>query len=219
MKPTASQRMPERARLASAIERHRGAAEQLARVEAAIQKLYDDSIASRTKIAAARDALHIARHGQSEILISKALGEPAPDLPDPAEAERVLSECERQLEDGREARKHLEAEAQRARSSAGLAKDAVDRAVGDVVAIDPALVRLRAEYARTMASAARLWRSLRSAGVLGVNNIVTRLDGDDPAWIDALAALRENPDAPLPGLPPEEPLDDARAGGHKRAAA
>ena len=88
----------------------------------------------------------------------------------------------------------------------------------DAVASDPALATLKAEYARTMARAARLWRALRAVDVT-VFNVVERLGGDDAEWTAALARLCEDPDAPLPGLPPDEPLDDARAGGHKRAAA
>ena len=186
MKPTASQRMPERARLAAMIERHREAEAQLARIEHAIQKLYDFNITSRTRIAAARDALAIARHGRSEIIIAKALGEPGPDVPDPVEAERVLAECERELDDARKERAILEASAGRAKSVLGLAETALNRAVAEVVAADPKLATLRDEFERTMAAAGRLWRSLRSAGVPGVN-IVARLGGDDADWIDALA--------------------------------
>ena len=215
-KPTASARLPERARLAAAIERHDAAKAVFARIEQAIEKIKSDRIGDYTSIASARDALAVARSGRSEILISKALDEPAPDLPDIASAQATLDAAEASLDASRAALRTLEGEAQRARSTLDLAEQALKRAVAEVVAGDPTLKTLEAEFARSMARSAQLWRALRTAGVF-VNNVVEQIGGDDPAWISVLAVLRENPDAPLPDLPPDEPLDHARPGGRRAA--
>jgi hypothetical protein len=216
---SASARLPERARLAAAIERHAEAAGQLARVEAAVQKLYDDNIASRTKIAAARRGLSIAAAGRSEILISQALGEPAPDLPDPLECERVLSECERELDDGRKARHLLEAEAQRAKFALDLTEMGLKRAVADVVASDPALAALRAEFERC-----RLRLSVLIGALLGAGVTTSRVAWGESAfvpaadWVNALVALRTDADGRLPGIPPEDGPDAGSRDGRKAAA-
>lgn len=215
---TASARLPERAKLAGAIERHADAKAVLDRIEQAIDKITADRIEDRVSISRAREALKIAATGRSEILIAAALNEDPPDLPDPDEAQVTLDAAEASLDASTHALRTLEDEAQRARSALGLTEIALARAVKAAVASDPALATLKAEYARTMARAARLWRALRAVDV-AVFNVVERLGGDDAEWTAALARLREDPDAVLPGLPPDEPLDDARAGGHKRAAA
>jgi chromosome segregation ATPase len=216
-KPTASARMPSRAKLAAAIERHREKADQLARVEAAIQKISDDRVNDHVSIDSARTALKIAAAGRSEILISAALGEAPPDLPSPEQAQATLDAAEAHLDNSRAALRTLEDEAGNARSVLDLAERALARAIEEVVAADPALATLKAEYVRAMARTAQLWRSLRSAGVIGANHIVERVSGDDPTWTAALARLRSDPDAHLPGLPPDEPLEHARAGGRQAA--
>jgi hypothetical protein len=208
MKPTASQRMPERARLAGAIERHRDAAEQLTRVEAAIQKILDSRIEDRVAIGRAREALKIAVAGRSEIIIADALGEPAPDLPSPAAAKAVLDECEASLDASRAALKVLEQEQARASSALGLTEMALKRAVNEAVAADPALAVLRDEFERTRAHLSKVIGAL-----LGSGNEVSRVAWTDAAflpdraWTDALARLREDPDAVLPAPPSTEPPD------------
>ncbi len=218
-KPTASQRLPERARLAAVIERHADAAEQLARVEAAIQKISDDRVNDRVAISRAREALKIAATGRSEIIIANALGEEPPDLPDPEEAQAMLDKAEASLDASRYASQVLDGEQRQAKFSLDLAERALNRAVNEVVASDPALAALRAEFERTRAHLSEVIGAL-----LGSGNEVSRIAWTeaafvpDRAWTDALTRLREDPDAELPGLPPNEPDDAHRGSDNKRAA-
>jgi hypothetical protein len=215
-KPTA--RSPERQRLADAIERHRERADDLSRVERAIQKISETRIEDRVGIGRARDAVSIARGAQSEILVMQALGEELVDQPDLAAAERTLAECEAKLDAGRASLKLLERERTRVSSALDLAEGALKRAVKDVIANDPALAALRAEFERT-----RLHLSQIIGCLLASGHEVSRVAWTevafvpDRAWTDALTRLREDPDAVLPAPPSTEPPDAGHRDGRRAA--
>lgn len=219
MKPTASARLPERAKLASAIERHGEAAGQLARIDAAIQKISDSRIEDCVAIGRAREALKIAAAGRSEILISKTLGEPPPDLPSPDEAKATLDAAEASLDASTSALRVLDGEKRQAELALYLAERALQGAVKEAVAADPALALLHGEFERT-----RLRMSTLIGALLGAGVTVSRVAWEenafiaDPAWVNAIARLREDPDAGLPSPPPDEPPDAGTRDGRKRAA-
>jgi hypothetical protein len=210
--------MPERARLAAVIERHREAAGQLARIEQAIIKIADGRVNDRIALGRAHEALKIATAGRSEILISAALGEEPPDLVSPAEAKAMLVSAEANLDTSRDTLTLLEDEANRARSALWLIETTLKTSIADVVAADPKLAALRDEFERCRRHMSALLGAMRGAGypasLIGWHPAAFE---PDPVWVSAIERLRTDPDAKLPDPPPDEPHDVHGRDGRKAA--
>jgi hypothetical protein len=219
--------------LGAAIQRHAEASAWRDHVAEAQRRLDDDYFDRRQPaVAAAEKALVEAQERAPEALVALALGEAVPDAPSVAEAEAALAEAERKLVECRAARTLLDEEAPRAQVSVDQGRFAVDVAVAAAVAADPARAALREEFVRAARRALRCAMSLRSSGLVmggaeahGLRFIITdaaapvgaRAFWPDAGWIVALAALRDDADAPLPGLPSDDP--DAGDGDSCAAAA
>jgi hypothetical protein len=224
--PPAPPRSPEREKLADAISSLAQAVYEADRVEAARQKL-DDRYFDELQPAAeeAREALVEAEEVSPQHLVDAVLeGKISEDAT--AVARINLRQAEVAVEQARSARRVLENEAERAQVAIGNARQALDKAVQNVVQADPAKQAVTAEFFRTGRHLLRLARVIRTMGiiaqgvaavdiglVLRINDIIkpgsvnstgassfTR----DPAWTSALAALREDADTLLPGLPPTD---------------
>lgn len=227
-------RSPERQRLAAAIRRHADAVAALGRIGEAQERLeaefFDVLVPA---VPAARAALEDARVAAPAALVDRLLGDAPGAGPSLAEAEAALAEAEKKLADGREARSLLAEEAARAETAVNSAQFAVGNAIRDAVASDPSLAALRAEFTRSARRALRCLQALFTAGhkigaieahglrfAIGeaAAAIGQKTFFHDSEWTAALAALRDDPDAALPGLPEPDP-DDAGDGDSTRAAA
>ncbi len=234
-KPANLARSPERKRLAEAIGWHRAAADDLARVTEAHQRL-DAEFFDRLQpaVAAAQEALAEAREAAPQAIITRMLGEEPSGAATVEKAEAALAECERKLEDARKARSLLAGEAERAEAAVHSARFAHDGALTAAVCGDPAVAALKAEFVAAGHRMLRCAQVLRTAGVLmggigahGLRAVIgeaavpmgERAFFDDPEWLAAIERLRGDPDAPLPGLPPEDPPDGVGDGSQDRAAA
>jgi hypothetical protein len=213
-------RTAERQRLADAVGRHRNAVEALDRVTAALGRLereyYDETVPAAV---AAKAALEEARQAAPAALVSRYLGDGDPgDAPSVTEAERRLAEAEREIAEARTARGMLADEAQRAQAAVDLARMALDGAIKAVVSASPELSALRAEFERARKRMSVLIGALAGAGVTTSRVAWTDDAFVPPAeWTAAVAALRDDPDAVLPGLP-DDPEPD-HADGHRGQAA
>lgn len=233
MSKQAPARSIERQRLAAAIERHRNAVVQQQRVTEALSRLdakYWDVL--EPAVAAANEALMEAKARAPDALVSAALGEQQPDdSPSVEQAEAAFADIKRKVVEVKQARKILGEEAARAQSSVAFAQRDLDAAVKAAVEADAQVRASLTEFYRAARRMLRCAKSIRTAGLFvegadahGLAFVITeaaapmgqRAFRDDPAWGAALAALRENADTVLPGLPPED-LDDV--GARNRAAA
>jgi hypothetical protein len=228
---------PTRTALAAAIARLTAAVAASTRVAEADRRLADQLFDhAQPAVTAAQKTLDAARELHPEAVLAAALGEPQlAEAPTVAAAERTLATAQRKVDEIREARLILATEATRAAAAVSAANHDRDSAVKRAIEADPAVAALRAEFHRAATRALRCAQALRTAG-LTMGGAHMRLRGilleagapvaqgafdDDPEWIAAVETLRNDPDAPLPGLPPpDEPdPDDASAGDSSRAAA
>jgi hypothetical protein len=207
--------IPEREALASAIERHRDAAAEHERTEAAFHQLEDRFfVVLQPALRAALDQLHETKRLHPQRLVASALGEPPPDDGGLSvyAAEKALSEAERAVDDAREARKLIAQEAEAKRATEAIARQAVDRCVTEVLAASPEVEALRDEYVVLRQRFSAVIGALRAAGVHGLWPLAL----DETAfanseWEAALRLLREDADASLPPLP--------QGRGHRRSDA
>jgi hypothetical protein len=234
-KPAAPPRSPERQRLADAIERHTAALQNHDRVTEAERKLTDEYFdVLLPAVTEAEERLAEARERAPEALVAAALGEPAPEGPSVAEAEAALAEAGRRAAECRAARALLAAETQRAEAAVNGARFGLDTALPRAVSADLARAALLAEFRRAARRALRIARAIQTSGLrLGgieahgmradigeaVVAVGQRAFRDDPEWLAAIANLRQDPDAALPGLPPEGDPDDDAGDRDDRAAA
>lgn len=216
--PAGPARSLERTRLAAAIEAHAAAVAQAERVTAAQQRAEDAYFELYPAVAAAREALARAREYEPLRLVDVALGD-AEDIPGAAEAEAALEEAEQRLAEARSVRSAIRDEAGRADQAVEQTKFEIDRAVAAAVAADPARAALLAEFRRVGARALHCAQALRTAGLIvqgaeahglafRIHEAPTSIDKTafrpDPGWLNAIAALREDADSVLPGLPGAE---------------
>jgi hypothetical protein len=229
-------RSPERERLATAISTLAQATYEVDRVEEARQKL-DNRLFDvlNPAVTAAREALVEAEDSAPNALVDAVLaGGISEDATAVARIE--LRQAETAVQQVREARRVLENRAAQAQIDIGNARQALDRAVAAVINADPAKKALVAEFYRSGRRTLQLARAIRTMGIIaqGVEAVdigLTLRIGDilrpggsstgqssfqrDPDWAAAVAALRDDADVALPGLPAE---DDAPAGNATKAA-
>lgn len=232
-RPAKPARSAERQRLAEAIEGYREATTDLDRARQAEEKLFDEILATREEIDAAAKALDEAIAARPQALVSATLGEPAAEGPSASDCEKRLAGLRKKLAEKREARRLVEAEAARVTDAVRMAATALDAATSSAIAADPSVAALKAEFITSACRMLRLAQVLRTAGVsmgaIEAHGLRTwigdaaapvgeRAFFDDPTWLAAIAALREDADALLPGLPPDDP-DEAGDGGEDRVAA
>lgn len=148
-----------------------------------------------------------------------------------AEAEATLAAAKAAVDEARQARRLLSEEAERSDIAVGTARQALDAAIAAAIKADPARAALVAEFDR---AARRVLRCAQRLKMIGVNRF-TEAHGlrlsisiaavpvgqtafvPDRDWAAAIAALRDDPDAPLPPLP--APEDDPAGDAGAKAAA
>jgi hypothetical protein len=217
-------RSPERQRLALAQQAHAAAMERQARVAEAQQRhdaTYFGQI--RPAVARAKEALDAPR-----ALLDNLLGDDQPAVrSNVADAANELAEAEAGVENARQARDMLADEASRAANSAAGAERDLTAAVNAVVATDPGKQAVVDELRRARRRFLQMQRILMTLGHgvdrfaaedigLGLRiyalsepgNMGSSLFTPDGAWRMALAALREDAESQLPGLPEPQPEPD-----------
>jgi hypothetical protein len=227
-------RSPERQRLAEAIDRLAAATTRAERVaeagRRASRELFDEALPAES---AAAEALAEARQRRPQAIVDRLLGAVPSGAPTLTEAEAALRRAEERVAETREARSLLEVEASRASDALHAEQRNLGNAVAAVVEADPARDAALIEFKMVANRALRLAMALKTAGLelrdvdghglrLGVADVPTPLGSSsafrpDSAWQSALAALRKDPDAPLPGLP--EPVPPPDAGDSEQVAA
>lgn len=222
-------RSPERQRLFDA-RLALSAAEGLAnRIEAARQKL-DDRLYDQLQpaVRVAQEQLDEARQAAPSLLADAALNDKSGTV-DVARAEARLAKAKAAVDEAHQAKRVLREEAERAEIQIGMARQKLDAAVTDAVKADPARQAVLDEYDRAARRALDCARVLRTLSVnpvaeahglrliIGIAPVSTGATTfvPDSVWVAALAALRLDPDQPLPGLPAEDDpagnVDAARA--------
>jgi hypothetical protein len=222
-------RSPERQRLFDAIQRRDDAVFQHERVNDALGKL-DDELFDRLEPAVrrAQEALEEAVAAAPERLVAEALGEPAGADAGPSvtEAESALKIADQALVDARSARSILRDELRGREYQVDQAKRVVDQAVSAVVSGEKGAVL--DEFIRCSQRALRCAQILRTIGtpvqgstghglMFRITDAPTTVDKlgtafrPDPDWLSATAALREDADTPLPGLPDDVVVDGEQA--------
>jgi hypothetical protein len=223
-------RSPERQRLADAIERHAEATTQAERVAQVQRRMHDEFFSRRLPDQqAAEEALAEAREREPRRLVDAVLGVTAdPTLATVAEAEAALAVAQQAVGDARRASPLLDEEARRAEFDVSEAARRLGQAFDEVVRSDESRSAQLGELNRLIDRALDVARGLRTGGLTALggrkHGLVLRIEEEpaplgtavlfkpDPAWLSALAALRRDPDAALPGLPDPEPPDAGDTG-------
>ena len=146
------------------------------------------------------------------------------------DAQHALADAEKAVNEARRVRSLLEQEIQHSEAETKLALHELDKAVAAVVSTDPARASVLSEFNRSARRALRCAQILRTAGLTvqgaqahGLRFVISaaaapmgvQAFAKDPAWLAARAALREDADAQLPGLPSAEddPAENDDAAG------
>jgi hypothetical protein len=234
--PVPPPRSPERERLAVAISTLAQCTYEADRVEEARQKLDERFFdVLQPAVTAAREALTEAEELAPNALVDAVLeGGISEDAT--AVAKINLRQAEVAVEQTRSARRVLENRAQDAQIDIGNARRNLDAAVAAVIQSDPAKKAVVSAFFAAGRRTLQLARAIRTMGIIaqGVEAVdigLTLRIGDilkpggsntgqssfqrDPDWAAAVAALRDDADVALPGLPAE---DDAPAGDATKAA-
>lgn len=212
-------RSPERARLAECIAAHADAVARLERINEALGRLNDAFFGElQPMVRKAMDRLAEAKLNEPQRFVDEFLGEAqAGGAPSLADAEKALREAESAVEHARQARKLLAEEAVRAERSVAFAESRLNEAVdaaacAESAALLPHFAKCLQQLAEAAAPLLSLPSTVMPPNVSGWHsgggvNIRIECDKPDPAVAAWLAALREDTDTVLPGLPPPEPSD------------
>jgi hypothetical protein len=223
--PVLPPRSPERQKLADAISLLADAVASAEKIEEARQKLdnrrYD--VLEPAVRAAKRELEEAIADAPAQLVAAVLEGGIAEDVSAVAKIE--LRQAETAVEQARSARAVLFEEAQRAEGAITAAQRGLDRAVSAVVSADPARQAVLAEFQRFANHALRCAQILRTCGMIvrgaEAHGLMFRVVDapvpmgktsftPDREWASATRALRDDPDAPLPGLPAEDdPAGDA----------
>jgi hypothetical protein len=227
-------RSPERQQLAAAISRRREAEERLRRVEEADQRALDQRIdLNQRLLPAAEEALKDARAEAPRVLVAALLAdeEPGPSAVDIALEE--VARLERRLAEAEEASRLLDTELRQAREVVWHpdAHAPLNNAVNAALAGEPVVAALRARRERHYRCGLRDDRILKTLGLddryefhdaetglrLRTDDIPLPIGASsafvpDESFKAALARLRIDADAPLPGLPDDAADDDGGTG-------
>jgi hypothetical protein len=201
-----------RQQLAQAIGRLKTAEAERERVEEALGRLTDQFFEDlQPQLRLTMDWLAEARRGRPGALVAMALGDAAPPGLAIADAEAKVAAAEKTVAENREARKLLEAEAERRRVALALAQADLDDAITAVVAASPEVEALRTEFEATRQHLSHIIGALKAAGQRSQWPIALDAEAFAPnsEWAMALAALRTDAGAQLPGLPPVVAKDAA----------
>jgi hypothetical protein len=223
-------RSPERQKLATAISTLAQCTYEADRVEEARQKLDERFFdVLQPAVTAAREALVQAEDSAPNALVDAVL-EGGISENATAVAKINLRQAEVAVEQSRAARRVLENRAADAQVDIGNARLALDRAVQNVIQSDPAKKALMAEFFRAGRRTLLLAGIIRTMGIgaTGVANdrvgLTLRISDilkpggsstgassfqRDPSWARAVAALRDDADVALPGLPADDPAGEA----------
>ena len=203
---------PERAALATAIARHADAAERLDRIRSALDRLpSSDEMAS--KLEAATAALADARLTENANTVARLLGEPADPDPVPA-AKAAHAETADSLAQVRQQRDLLAGQERQAETTLSYRLMDLKRDLAAVLQASPAVAALAEAFAAAQRRVVELRAALRAVsaanGIPESHRLWEALPGDGffpdrlpavAAWRAAIAALAQDPNTPLPGLP------------------
>jgi hypothetical protein len=206
------ERTPERVRLALAITRHGEAKRRLAAAEKALDATRDRVIDGRKEVAAADEAVEVAKAGAVEhavdAVMAEAGGVAAPPRPPDVRQARAGAQAARdRLDELIEARSALEVVWDKARADLENAAADLRGSVRDVVRADPLTRRLATDHMialRAVVDARRALDFLRATDALPKELELCTFEADwrdlpgDRPWKEALAILEKDADAPLP---------------------
>jgi hypothetical protein len=201
---------PDRPALAAAISAHDAAAERLDRVRSALDRATPPWQAAE-RLEAAEAALAEARQTHAATAVARLLGDPSsPDPVTPAAA--AYAKAEAALAEARQTHDLLTTQLADAGRAEAWHRARLGAAVGDALRASPEVAALAEAFAAAQYRLADLRAALRAVSAAnGIPEVFRFWDAqhgyrDDQlpsiaAWRDAIAALAEDPNTPLPGLP------------------
>ena len=199
------ERAPERARLAEAIERHAELTRRLAAIDTAQSTAWTAYKAATAAVAAATAAIEKAKVEAGQHLTAIALGESVA-APKSVQQSRVEAQAAQdQLDAAQSARAALAEQRRETADLLATAKLSRDDAARKVVETDPATLALVATFKNKLRDLTDMRRALEfieaklPPDLRGWRSAEPwpELAGDAP-WREALAALLQDADAPLP---------------------
>lgn len=199
-------RTPEREALAAAIERRDAAANRLAAIKTAQERAMNSVFDLKDAVDKAIAALDEAKADESRQLVEAFIGGDTAVVSPVKSAAAAVEEANARLATARQMRAALEQEEKTAENDLMWAKNKLDGAVGDAVRADPALRQLVADFEAANKTCIELRQALSTLQREWLPSEAVRWDSIHPwsempaavAWKAALAALREDADAPLP---------------------
>jgi hypothetical protein len=211
--PPPPPRSAERQALAEAVERHREASERLQRLRAALGQARRDSTDRFIAAESAERELTEAKRREPHRRAAELLGEVAPSGVSLAEAQLALTEARAAYDETKDVAGVLEAEIGGiggAEFRVSHTQSAVERALGAVIAADPAIAWLTEAFDAARAEVAALSAVLKFIGLVQLPDHLQSWFAENrplpprsplvPAWRDAIdALLRGEVDTPLPG--------------------
>jgi hypothetical protein len=199
---------PERARLATAIERHREVAETLARYRAAATKAREATIEAVWAVGTAEALLAEAQTDAPHSYVTALLSEQPAAASAVEQAERALTEAKARSGYCRDGEAALKAELVALENRAEGTRAARDEALREVIKSSPGVARLWADYEAAQRHVATLTGVFKVLGSLRLPKPADNWEairewpaeeGAVAPWRDALAALENDPATPLPG--------------------
>jgi hypothetical protein len=209
-------RTPERQRLAEAIRHQQTAAADLQKVRAARAKLLQRRIAASDEIGRAEKALTAAQKAEPARRVAALVGDegdPVPDVPTLAAAEADLASCRAAYEAAKADDELLAAREANLYEELRNANGQRDSLAHEIAKSSPELERFRQKFIRLRIEYFALEDLMRAFGY-SFPIPLRGSGGHERAWKEQIAALRSNPDAPLPDVldaPAPEPEQVAEA--------
>jgi chromosome segregation ATPase len=203
----ASPRTPEREALAAAIERRDTAAIRLATIKIAQERAMNSVFDLKDAVDKAIAALEQAKADEPHQLVEAFIGGATVEVASPVKsAAAAVEQANGRLAAARQMRAALEQEEKTAENDLMWAKNKLDGAVGDAVKADPATAQLVADFEAANKTCIELRQALSTLQREWLPAEAVRWDSIHPwsempaavVWKVALAALREDADAPLP---------------------
>jgi len=214
----------QRQKLAEAIEQHRIAATEYARIEGAIERVWNEKLLpADAAVVSSSAVLEELSADEAAIAAANFLGD-RDDADKLQSARRTLDEAQSALKEARAIRDGLQARLSTASTARDQTRSNLDEALCDVVRGDPAMAALIERYRaaqREYSTVHRLLDSLVSfrPGHVFVPAVTYQMWGfpepdkrEVDAWKGAIDKLRSDASTPLPSGPIEPaPIEDAVA--------
>lgn len=208
---SAGSRSPERQALAAAIERHNAAKQRLEAIERARREITQKIVEARRVLDQATSAIETAQSNCAQHLTNAALGyvEPAPQSMKQARA--ALQDAQDELDALHAARSKLESDIPAAQTAKWTSELGLETRIRDVVKSDPAIESFVERYREERRIHGRMPQGPKHELLeffdrkrmlphrFSLQKIdAEACDNEMQVWQDAIKALEEDPDAPLP---------------------